>query len=70
MTHATITMDLSAKEAMPVSFGRQVKTYLRGRVCQHPGCGTVLSIYNSGKYCGVHWAQNKGGKRKELKPRG
>jgi hypothetical protein len=34
--------------------GRSVRTYGRGRVCPHPGCGAVLSMYNSGKRCALH----------------
>lgn len=27
---------------------------VRGRVCAHPGCGTILSIYNPDDYCALH----------------
>jgi hypothetical protein len=27
-----------------------------GRVCAHPGCGTVLSTYNSSPTCWIHQA--------------
>lgn len=30
------------------------KAYQAGRVCRHPGCATVLSIYNSGRFCYQH----------------
>lgn len=28
--------------------------YPAGRVCIHPGCRTVLSVYNSGPACALH----------------
>ncbi len=30
------------------------KAYKAGRVCRHPECDTVLSIYNSGTFCYQH----------------
>lgn len=30
------------------------RTYPKGRVCEHKGCRTVLSMYNSGSACAVH----------------
>ena len=29
-------------------------TYAKGRVCEHPRCTTVLSIYNERPYCEAH----------------
>ena len=34
--------------------GLPVRTYPEGRICQHVPCGTHLSIYNDGNYCGQH----------------
>jgi hypothetical protein len=34
--------------------GRPSRRFKAGRVCREPGCGTRLSIYNSGKYCYQH----------------
>lgn len=33
---------------------RPSKSFVAGRVCRQPGCGTVLSIYNDGKFCYQH----------------
>ena len=33
---------------------RPSKRYARNRICREPECGTVLSIYNDGKYCSRH----------------
>jgi hypothetical protein len=33
---------------------RVSRAYRAGRVCDHSGCETVLSIYNKGKYCYQH----------------
>jgi hypothetical protein len=41
--------------AHPISGNqRPSKAFKAGRVCRHPGCGTVLSIYNDGKFCYQH----------------
>lgn len=32
----------------------QAVTYVPGRVCSHPGCGTKLSVYNASPRCWVH----------------
>ena len=34
--------------------GPSSKLYKRGRQCGEAGCGTVLSIYNPGRYCSEH----------------
>ena len=70
MSHATITMDIDYNEGIMVGVRSRPQAHTQGRRCEHPGCRTVLNIYNHGKYCGIHWAENKGGKRRELKPRG
>jgi hypothetical protein len=33
---------------------RPSRVFGKGRRCREPGCGTQLSIYNSGKYCYLH----------------
>jgi hypothetical protein len=33
---------------------RPSRSFRKGRVCEHPGCGTQLSIYNGGDYCYLH----------------
>ena len=33
---------------------RPSRAFKAGRVCRYPGCGTVLSIYNDGKFCYTH----------------
>ena len=55
-------MDLEAKALIErcgeVSFLRDEANWVRshpaGRVCAHPGCSTVLSIYNPSRHCGAH----------------
>jgi hypothetical protein len=51
-------MDMSEQKALgatPITnTSRASKAYRAGRVCQHDGCGTVLSIYNRGKFCYPH----------------
>lgn len=32
----------------------RLQTYGRGRVCEAPGCGALLSTYNPARYCSVH----------------
>lgn len=34
--------------------GCRPMTHAPGRVCAHPGCDTVLSVYNPGRYCAAH----------------
>ncbi|MGH7735084.1 MAG: hypothetical protein ACREOE_15715 [Gemmatimonadales bacterium] len=38
--------------------GLPVKTFPRGRHCAEPGCVTVLSVYNDGRYCSQHGADH------------
>ncbi|MGH9151675.1 MAG: hypothetical protein ACRD03_04635 [Acidimicrobiales bacterium] len=33
---------------------RPSRSFGKGRVCKEPGCGTRLSMYNSGKFCYEH----------------
>ena len=33
---------------------RASRAYKQGRVCDHDGCTTVLSIYNKGRHCYQH----------------
>ncbi len=33
---------------------RPSRAFKAGRICRHPGCGTMLSIYNDGKFCYQH----------------
>jgi hypothetical protein len=37
-----------------VSETERVRLYARGRVCEHPGCPTILSVYNPARYCAAH----------------
>ncbi|MFN2543455.1 MAG: hypothetical protein ABR600_02640 [Actinomycetota bacterium] len=34
--------------------GVRVSRFESGRVCDHPPCATVLSVYNSAEYCSLH----------------
>ena len=48
-------MSERAVSATPISGNvRASKASKAGRVCREDGCGTVLSIYNRGKYCYQH----------------
>ena len=40
-----------------VSETERVRIYDRGRICAHPGCATILSIYNPARYCAAHLPQ-------------
>jgi hypothetical protein len=33
---------------------RPSRAFAKDRMCREPGCNTVLSIYNSGKFCHRH----------------
>jgi hypothetical protein len=65
-----ITMNLDRTSGLLVSSHHRPKVHAQGRHCLHPGCATILSIYNKGKYCGLHWEDDNGIKRRELKARG
>ena len=48
---------MSERPVMGTRFGggeRASRSFGKGRVCREPGCGTRLSIYNSGKHCWKH----------------
>lgn len=51
-------MDVDNKGSLgPLSPGRKsdrVRIYRGGRVCEHPECSTILSIYNPSSRCAVH----------------
>jgi hypothetical protein len=38
----------------PVTYRRTARTFSAGRTCAVDDCPTVLSIYNSSKYCAAH----------------
>jgi hypothetical protein len=51
---------------------RPSRTFSAGRVCEHPACTTVLSVYNRAASCSVHEevrAYIHRGKRRPNKPR-
>ena len=48
----------------PVSQANRVRSYQSGRVCAHAECGTILSIYNSAKFCTVHAKLAASGRRR------
>ena len=52
---------MSTKERQPSveqmeRHGRRSRRFTAGRVCESPGCGTHLSIYNGGTKCALHGA--------------
>lgn len=36
------------------TYSRRAEVHCHGRVCERPGCGTVLSIYNPSRLCALH----------------
>jgi len=51
---------------------RPSRTFSVGRVCEHPACATVLSVYNRSASCSVHEEPRvyiHRGKRRSNKPR-
>ena len=57
-TQVTTSLNLRRQ----VSQADRVRAHRRGRVCAHEGCETILSIYNSAKFCAVH-TKVQGGRR-------
>ena len=50
---------------------RPSRTFSAGRVCEHPACATVLSVYNRSASCWVHEEPRvyiHRGKRRSRKP--
>jgi hypothetical protein len=50
--------------ARRVSETERVRVYKRGRVCAHPDCATILSVYNPAKYCAAHVTEARSGRRR------
>ena len=48
----------------PVSQANRVRSYQSGRICFHPECDTILSIYNPSRYCSMHAALAASGRRR------
>ena len=47
--------DVLIRGTNPVaSRGDKSRAFPASRVCEEPGCGTTLSIYNSGALCALH----------------
>jgi hypothetical protein len=44
--------------ATPLSHGARSRTFQWGRVCEAPGCSTVLSRYNPTKGCSLHGSRH------------
>ena len=42
-----------------VSKGAQLRVSAKGRVCEAPGCSTILSIYNGLSACSAHEVPRK-----------
>jgi endogenous inhibitor of DNA gyrase (YacG/DUF329 family) len=47
-----------------VSQANRVRSYQSGRICFHPDCDTILSIYNPAKYCSMHAGMAVSGRRR------
>jgi|GEM_PF-2003730 len=43
-----VEVDVPGRDRTPV------RQYSAGRVCAHPGCGAILSIYNADDECSLH----------------
>ena len=61
-----VTTSLNAWRA--VSQTDRVRAHKRGRICAHPDCETILSIYNPAKYCSAHVKQSRTSRRGQLQP--
>ena len=48
----------------PISQANRVRSYQSGRICSHPECDTILSVYNPSKYCAMHAGLTSGGRRR------
>ena len=48
----------------PISQANRVRSYQSGRICEHAECGTILSVYNTAKFCTVHAKLAAGGRRR------
>ncbi|MDA8039439.1 MAG: hypothetical protein M0Z69_09820 [Actinomycetota bacterium] len=46
--------DIFVEVDIPGRDHARVRSYPRGRVCAHPGCGALLSIYNADDKCSLH----------------
>jgi len=42
------------RASMPGATARGRPPATSGRVCEHPGCGTLLSVYNRSPVCWAH----------------
>jgi hypothetical protein len=51
--HSVLASD-GAIGGMTLTGGRAPRTARAGRVCEHPSCSTVLSIYNQSEGCAEH----------------
>lgn len=49
MKPGTVALRAAAPEG-----GRRSRRFPQGRVCAHPGCSTVLSVYNPRPHCFMH----------------
>jgi endogenous inhibitor of DNA gyrase (YacG/DUF329 family) len=48
----------------PASRAHRVRSYQSGRICAHPDCDTILSVYNPARYCTIHASLAAGGRRR------
>jgi endogenous inhibitor of DNA gyrase (YacG/DUF329 family) len=61
-----VTTSLNAWRA--VSQADRVRAHRHGRICAHPDCDTVLSIYNPTKYCSMHVEALSSRRRGQIHP--
>lgn len=45
---------LNMKGSRPRELPRPNRTYASGRVCDHEGCETRISVYNKARHCWAH----------------
>jgi len=52
-------MTFKFRDDLFVDQSQLVRTYGKGRACQHEGCNTVLSAYNPATYCALHEGEHE-----------
>ena len=67
-TRISGTSRITGTLTAPISKGSQVRSYQSGRICTHSECDTILSVYNSSKYCTVHARLASGRSRSTPRP--
>ena len=56
----------AVRASFPAAPGKIRGRAERGRICEHDGCETVLSTYNSERTCWMHQPESSGERRSEM----